>query len=296
MDVRIIGAPVDLGQQRRGVDMGPSAIRAAGLNSALVRLGHKVTDAGNIFSPEKETRRPKNERALYETEVIQACENLAKKVEGAVGRDRLPVVLGGDHSIAMGTVAGLVRARGEHGIIWVDAHADFNTPETSASGNIHGMPLAAICGRGGSLAEIGGISPKVREEKVVLIGLRDVDALEADAVQESKVTSFTMRDIDELGIGKVMDEAIQIAGGGMERIHVSFDIDAVDPRWAPGSGTLVDGGLSYLEAHLIMEKLHDSEKVGGVELVEVNPLLDEHNKTGKLAAGLIASCLGKTIL
>lgn len=296
MDVRIIGAPVDLGQQRRGVDMGPSAIRAAGLNSALVRLGHKVTDAGNIFSPEKETRRPKNERALYETEVTQACENLAKKVEGAVARDRLPVVLGGDHSIAMGTVAGLVRARGEHGVIWVDAHADFNTPETSASGNIHGMPLAAICGRGGSLAEIGGVSPKVREEKVVLIGLRDVDALEADAVQDSKITSFTMRDIDELGIGRVMDEAIQVAGGGMERIHVSFDIDAVDPRWAPGSGTLVDGGLSYREAHLIMEKLHDSEKVGGVELVEVNPLLDEHNKTGKLAAGLIASCLGKTIL
>lgn len=297
MDVRIIGAPVDLGQQRRGVDMGPSAIRAAGLNTALKNLGHRVTDGGNIFSPEKETKRAlKRSNALYLKEVIQACENLARRVKNAVERDRFPVVLGGDHSIAMGTIAGITQAAGEHGLIWVDAHADFNTPETSPSGNIHGMPLAAVCGRGGELADLGGVNPKVREEKTVLIGIRDVDVREAEAVNGSNVTVFTMRDIDELGMRRVMDEALQVASGGMKRVHVSFDIDAVDPRWAPGSGTLVEGGLNFREAHLLMEMAHDSGKVGSLELVEVNPLLDKQNKTGSLAAGLIASALGKKII
>lgn len=296
MEVRIIGAPMDLGQRRRGVDMGPSAIRAAGLNSMLTRLGHKVKDTGNIFIPEKETRRAVDERALYVKEIVQACESLAKKVEGVVTKEQFPVVLGGDHSIAVGTVAGSTKARGEHGVVWIDAHADFNTPQTSPSGNVHGMPLAAICGHGGALAELGGINPKVREDRVAVIGVRDVDPKETEAVNDSKLTVFTMRDIDEMGMRRVIDEAIEIASKGVQRIHVSFDIDAVDPRWAPGSGTLVEGGLNYREAHLLMERLHDSGKVGSMEMVEVNPLLDEQNKTGKLAAGLIASLLGKSIL
>ncbi|MBW3581944.1 MAG: arginase [Euryarchaeota archaeon] len=296
MNVTIIGAPVDLGQQRRGVDMGPSAIRAAALNSQIKALGHKVEDAGNIFAPEKEQRSPRSKSARYQREIIDACEVLAKEVAKICQRDRFPVVLGGDHSIAMGSIAGVTQARGEHGLVWIDAHADFNTPETSPSGNIHGMPLAAVCGRGGTLAEIGGITPKVREEKVALVGIRDVDANEAELVNDSRITAFTMRDIDERGMRRVMEDALQVAGGSMKHVHASFDIDAVDPRWAPGSGTLVDGGLSYREAHLACEILSDSGLVKSLDMVEVNPLLDEGNKTGKLAAKLVASALGKSIL
>jgi arginase len=287
---------MDLGQRRRGVDMGPSAIRAAGLNTMLERLGHKVSDGGNIFIPEKETRRAVDEKALYLKEIVQACESLAKKVEGIAQKGQFPVVLGGDHSITMGTVAGVTKARGEHGVVWIDAHTDFNTPETTPSGNVHGMPLAALCGRGGTLADVYGINPKVREERVAVIGVRDVDQAESEAVNDSKLTVFTMRDIDEMGMRRVIDQAIEVAAKGVDQVHVSFDIDSVDPRWAPGSGTLVEGGLNYREAHLLMERLHDSRLVGSMEMVEVNPLLDEHNKTGKLAAGLIASLLGKSIL
>lgn len=296
MNVRIIGAPVDLGQQRRGVDMGPSAIRAGRLHTMLEKLGHHVFDDGNVFSPEKETRQPHDETARYMDEVIEACEHLADRTEAAAREGDFVVTLGGDHSIAMGSLAGLTRARGRHGLVWVDAHADYNTPESSPSGNIHGMPVAALCGHGGRLADIGGVNPKVAQENVVMIGLREVDDREAERVNASPITAFTMRDVDELGMRRVMEEAIRVAGAGVDRIHLSFDIDAVDPQWAPGSGTLVDGGLSLREAHLVMELMHDSGKMESLDLVEVNPLLDQGNKTGILAARLIASALGKSVL
>jgi arginase len=296
MDITIIGAPMDLGQSRRGVDMGPSAIRAAGLQERLMRLGHDVEDIGNIFIPERETRKATDEKALYVAEIVEACAGLASKVQDVVEDGRFPLVLGGDHSIAMGSITGVTRARGEHGVIWVDAHADFNTPDSSPSGNVHGMPLSAVCGRNKILDALPGASPRVKEERVVLIGIRDVDAKESELVNESGITAFTMRDIDERGMRRVIEDAIEIASKGVAHVHLSFDIDAVDPRWAPGSGTLVEGGVSYREAHLLMERLHDSGVVGSAEIVEVNPLLDEHNKTGKLAAGLAASLMGKTIL
>lgn len=287
---------MDLGQNRRGVDMGPSAIRAAGLHGMLERLGHSVEDAGNIFIPERETRKASDEKALYLDEIRTACEGLADEVEKALKDDAFPIVLGGDHSIAMGSASGAGRAHGEHGVIWVDAHTDFNTPSTSPSGNVHGMPLAALCGREDMLKGFPGAPPKVPEERVALIGIRDVDAAEARLVRDSGMTVFTMRDVDERGMRRVVEDAIEVASRGSGRVHLSFDIDAVDPRWAPGSGTLVEGGLSYREAHLLMEALHDSKVVASMEMVEVNPLLDEHNKTGKLAAGLVASLMGKTIL
>lgn len=296
MDLRIIGAPMDLGQNRRGVDMGPSAIRAAGLHKMLQDLGHNVEDAGNIFIPERETRKADDSKALYLDAIREACEGLADEVERTLKADAFPIVLGGDHSIAMGSASGAGRTRGKYGIVWVDAHADFNTPATSPSGNVHGMPLAALCGREDMLKGFPGDPPTVSEENVALIGIRDVDPKEAKLVRDSGMSVFTMRDVDERGMRRVVEDAIQVASKGVDHVHVSFDIDGVDPRWAPGSGTLVEGGLSYREAHLLMEALHDSKVVGSLEMVEVNPLLDEQNKTGKLAAGLIASLMGKTIL
>lgn len=296
MNIRIIGTPMDLGQSRRGVDMGPSAIRAAGLHGMLQRLGHKVEDMGNVFIPERETREAPDAKALYVSEIVEVCEGLARQVQEVVQADRFPLVLGGDHSIAMGTIAGVTRARGDHGVIWVDAHADFNTPETSPSGNVHGMPLASVCGRGNLLDKMEGGAPRISEGNVALIAIRDVDQGEAEALKDSEVSVFTMRDIDERGMRRVINDAIEVTSRNVDHVHVSFDIDAVDPRWAPGSGTLVEGGLNYREAHLLMEALHDSGVVGSAEIVEVNPLLDEANKTGKLAAALAASLMGKRII
>jgi arginase len=295
--VRIIGVPMDLGAGRRGVDMGPSAIRAANLHSRIADLGYKVQDGGNVFTVEPEERKPKDSKLKYVDEVLAACKDLADRVEKARKDNATPIILGGDHSIAIGTHAGLSRITKRRGLLWFDAHADFNTTETSPSGNIHGMPVSAILGLGHPrLADFDSKGPKLDAKNVVLIGLRSVDREEANVLNDSRVTYYTMRDIDELGMQAVMDEALQRVTKGTDETHLSFDLDVVDPRWAPGTGTTVEGGLTYRESHLAMEILADSGTLGSLEFVEVNPLLDTGNTTGQFAAGLICSALGKAIV
>jgi arginase len=295
--VRIIGVPMDLGAGRRGVDMGPSAIRAAHLHTRLRDLGYTVQDGGNVFTPELEERAPKDPKLKYVDEVLGACKDLADRVEKARRENTTPIVLGGDHSIAIGTQAGLNRIHKRRGMLWFDAHADFNTHETSPSGNIHGMPVSAILGLGHDrLANFDVKGPKLDPRNVVLIGLRSVDREEANVLNDSRVTYYTMRDVDELGMSAIMDEALQRVGKGTDEVHLSFDLDVVDPRYAPGTGTTVEGGLTYRESHLAMEILADSGVLGSLEFVEVNPLLDTGNTTGSFAAGLICSALGKAIV
>lgn len=298
MKVAVIGVPMDLGGRRRGTDMGPSAIRYAGLGNVLRGLDHEeVLDMGDIPVAIRETTEVGDPLAKYLHEIIGVCEELARKVEEAVRAGRVPVVLGGDHSVAMGTVGGLVRVRPDIGIIWMDAHGDFNTPETTPSGSIHGMPLAAILGRGHELmVDCCGPAPKVPAEHTVLIGVRDLDPGEREALRRSGVTVFTMKHIDEMGIGAVMRRAVDIAGdGGRRSLHLSVDVDVLDPTHAPGVGTVVPGGLTYREAHLAMEMLAEAG-LGSLEFTEVNPILDQGNRTALLAVGLIASALGKRIL
>ncbi|HLF17031.1 MAG TPA: arginase [Candidatus Thermoplasmatota archaeon] len=295
--VRVIGVPLDLGAGRRGVDMGPSAIRAAKLHDRIRALGYKVEDGGNVFSPEPEERTPKDPKVKYLDEVLAACKDLADRVDRAVKDGVTPIVLGGDHSVAIGTQAGLARNSKRRGLIWFDAHADFNTHETSPSGNIHGMPVSAILGLGHDrLANFDRPGPKLDPRNVVLLGLRSVDKQEAELLTDSRVTYYTMRDIDETGMRNVVEEALQRAGKGVDQVHLSFDLDVVDPRWAPGTGTTVEGGLTYREAHLGMEILADSGLLSSLEFVEVNPLLDNGNTTGNFTVGLIASALGKSIV
>ncbi|MHB1261199.1 MAG: arginase [Thermoplasmatota archaeon] len=295
--VRIIGVPMDLGAGRRGVDMGPSAIRAANLHSRIADLGYKVQDGGNVFTVEPEERKPKDAKLKYVDEVLAACKDLADRVEKARKENATPIILGGDHSIAIGTHAGLARSHKRRGLLWFDAHADFNTTETSPSGNIHGMPVSAILGLGHPrLADFDQKGAKLDAKNVVLIGLRSVDREEANVLNDSRVTYYTMRDIDELGMQAVMDEALQRVTKGTDETHLSFDLDVVDPRWAPGTGTTVEGGLTYRESHLAMEILADAGILGSLEFVEVNPLLDTGNTTGNFAAGLICSALGKAIV
>jgi arginase len=297
MKVRVIGVPLDLGADRRGVDMGPSAIRAARLHATLRSLGHEVEDAGNIATVESEARRIKDPKLKYLDEVLLVCKRLAQSVTKAVSAGEFPLVLGGDHSIAMGTMAGLAAVGRSEGLIWVDAHGDFNTAQTSPSGNIHGMPLAALVGLGDErLANFMGIKPKVDPRRVVLMGIRDLDPEEKKLITKSGIKHYTMRDFDELGARKVMEEALSIAGRGGKRVSLSFDIDVMDPAYAKGTGTPAPGGLTYREAHLMMEMAADSGQMQSFEMVEVNPLLDDQNKTGELAVGLIASALGKRIL
>ncbi len=296
--VRIIGAPLDLGASRRGTDMGPSAMRAAGLHTRIGALGFDVEDAGNVHAPQLEEGVHRQDQELkFADEILSTCKALADKVDQAVGDGVMPLVLGGDHSIAIGTQAGLARHSKNRGLIWVDAHADFNTHETSPSGNIHGMPVSAACGLGHPLlADFDQPGPKLPAENVVLIGIRDVDPGEAALMAKSGVRYFTMRDIDERGMRRVMEDAMAIAGKGTDGVHLSFDLDGVDPQWAPGTGTRVPGGLTYREAHLAMEMLADSGLLTSLEFVEVNPLLDTGNTTGQFAVGLIASALGKSIV
>lgn len=295
--VRVIGVPLDLGASRRGVDMGPSAIRAAGLHTKINDLGFRVEDVGNVFAPEPEERPPPDTKLRYLPEILEACTNLADKVDQALRDGCTPLVLGGDHSIAIGTQAGLARHSVDRGMIWFDAHADFNTDVTSPSGNIHGMPASAALGVGHpSLADFDRKGAKLRPERTVFIGLRDVDAREAELLGESDVTYYTMRDIDEYGMKRVVEDAIEIASKGGRPVHLSFDLDVVDPRWAPGTGTTVDGGLTYRESHLAMEMLADADVLSSLEFVEVNPLLDTENRTGRFTVGLIGSALGKAII
>lgn len=299
--IAIIGAPMDLGAGRRGVDMGPSAIRLAGLYEKVTSLGYSVEDLGNIDVPQPESVTPGTEKARYLPQIAEACTHIAERVGEAMSNNKFPIVLGGDHSIAVGTVAGVashMQQQGQKiGLIWIDAHSDMNTPESSPSGNVHGMPLACLTGNGpAELTGILGFTPKVRPENVAIIGLRSVDAAERFIVKQTGVKAFTMREIDERGLRSVMEEAIRVASEGTAGFHLSLDMDSVDPQEAPGVGTPVKGGMTYREAHLAMETVCDCGSLLSMEVVEVNPVIDEQNRTASLAVELVMSVLGKRIL
>jgi arginase len=293
MKIGILGIPMDLGAGRRGVDMGPSAIRYAQLAETLRGLGHEVTDHGNVNVSLVETMDRSSLGPHYLEPIRQACQETAERLQ-ALPRDVFPVSIGGDHSISMGTVAGVTR--GERvGLVWVDAHTDFNTPETSPTGNVHGMPVAHLVGLGDpGLVNIGGAGPKIRPEDIVMIGIRSVDHGERELLRSRGATIFTMKEIDTLGMAQVAARTLEKLQN-VSRIHVSFDADSLDPSIAPGVGTPVPGGLSYREAHLLMELFADSGKVKSLDLVEVNPVLDERNTTAQIMVEMAASLLGKRI-
>jgi arginase len=299
--LRLVGVPMDLGAGRRGVDMGPSAIRIAGVSERLRELGYIVEDDGDVGVPAPETREPGDKNARYLEPIYHVCNRLRLRVRRALDQGDIPVVLGGDHSIAIGTVSGVsehFRDKGEKvGLIWVDAHGDMNTPDSSPSGNIHGMPLATVLGMGHpKLVEMGGFSPKVQKENVVLIGIRDVDDNERKIIRESGIRAYTMRDVDERGIGPIMKEAIELANNGTAGFHMSFDLDGMDPRDVPGTGTPVKGGLDWREANLLMEMASDSGAMRSLEVTELNPILDIENQSGEVAVDVICSAFGKRIL
>ena len=299
--IHIIGVSLDLGGNRRGVDMGPSAFRIAGLAERLAALGAAVVDHGDLVAPIPETKASGDPRKRYIREIARVCEKLYRTSLGALEKGALPLVLGGDHSLAAGSVAAtaefLRRNDSPLGLIWVDAHADMNTPSSSDSGNVHGMPLAALLGpEPAELSRIGGFSPKVLPEHTVLIGLRNLDEREKEIVRASRVHVFTMKDIDRAGIASVVEQALGLAGAGTGGIHVSFDLDVCDPAIAPGVGTPVKGGLDYREAHMVMEMIADSGLLRGLDLVEVNPILDDRNATAVLGAELASSALGQKII
>lgn len=300
--IRIFGVPMDLGQTRRGVDMGPSAVRYAGLQERLERLGYNVHDGGNITVPQPEQVResvPKPqsvpvEKARCLAEVVQVCQRIYEQTEACVNADERVIFLGGDHSISIGTVAGITR-REPIGLLWVDAHGDYNTPQTTPSGNIHGMSVATLLGLGAEeLVNIGYSGPKLHPDQVVMVGIRDLDNLERQHLRESGITIFTMRQVDELGMATVIRLALDHLRN-YKALHVSLDLDGLDPEVAPGVGTPVPGGLSYREAHLLMEILADSAKVCSLDIVEINPILDHQNITANLAVELAASLFGQRI-
>lgn len=304
MNIHLIGVPLDLGASKHGADLGPAAIRYAGVNLSpqideqLRKLGHPLIDGGDIKVPAFQIglEHVSDTRLRHLEPVVDVCEQLAATVERHCGPDDFPLVIGGDHSIALGSIAGVVRARGPVGVIWIDAHADFNTPESTPSGNIHGMPLAALVGIGEKrLVELGGIGRKVDSTRVVIIGSRDLDPGEKAFLREVGVNVFTMKEIDRLGLAAVMEQAIELATRDTNGLHISFDMDAVDPDYAPGVGTRVAGGLTYREAHLSLELIADSGKMTSLEIVEVNPTLDRENRTAIMAAELILSAFGKRI-
>ena len=299
--ISIIGVPLDLGQSRRGVDMGPSAVRVAGLESKLEALGYEVEDVGNVSVALAETKSSGDPNAKYLKEIAETCSKEAALVVKTLEAGKIPVVLGGDHSIAAGTVSAVAefyrQRRQRIGLLWIDAHTDINTPESSPSGNVHGMPLGAIMGLWPSpLGELYGFSPKVRPENCVLVGIRDVDHVERENIKKTGVHVFTMRDIDERGMRAVMEEALRLAGRGTVGYHVSLDMDWIDPEDAPGVGTPVWGGATYREGHLAMEIIADHGRMLSFEIVEVNPVLDERNQTAELAVELALSAFGKKIL
>jgi arginase len=299
--IRIIGVPMDLGASRRGVDMGPSALRVAGLQARIKQLGHQVEDIGNISVKQPEEMSYGEKRAKYLAEIADACKDLAGIVEKSLDENMMPVVLGGDHSIAAGSLSGVAshfkKQEKKIGLIWLDAHGDINTPESSPSGNVHGMPLAAAMGFGAmELVELQGFKPKVEPQNISLVGIRDLDSQEKKLAKKSGVHVFTMRDIDERGMREVMSDALKYAMDDTDGISVSLDMDFVDPSDAPGVGTPVRGGVTYREAHLAMEMLADTEAMVSLEVVEINPVIDEHNRTALLGVELVLSGLGKKIL
>jgi arginase len=301
LKIRIIGVPMDLGQSRRGVDMGPSALRVAGLQSRLKGLGHTVEDIGNIVVKQPEEQHYGEKRAKYLKEISGTCRDLAEITDHALAEGFMPLVLGGDHSIAVGSVSGVSnyfrKQSKKVGYVWLDAHGDMNTPESSPSGNVHGMPLAAIIGYGApELVELLGYKPKIEPRNVVLVGVRDLDPKERRLAKESGVHVFTMRDVDERGMQEVMSEALRFATDETDGAAVSLDMDFVDPTDAPGVGTPVRGGVTYREAHLAMEMIADSKAMVSLEIVEINPVIDLHNKTALLAVEMALSGLGKKIL
>jgi len=299
--VHLIGVSLDLGGNRRGVDMGPSAFRIAGLAERLSGLGLTIVDEGDLVAPIPEIKSLGDPRKKYIREIARVCERLYKTSLGVLEKGGLPLVLGGDHSLAAGSVAAtadfLRRDQKALGLIWVDAHGDMNTPSSSGSGNVHGMPLASLLGpEPAELSRIGGFSPKVTPDHTVLIGIRNLDPREKELMRDSGMHVFTMKDIDRSGIAAVVEQALSLAGNGTAGIHVSFDLDVCDPAIAPGVGTPVKGGLDYREAHMVMEMVADSGLLRALDLVEVNPILDDRNTTALLGAELAASTLGQKII
>ncbi|MBE3552728.1 MAG: arginase [Kyrpidia tusciae] len=295
--IEVLGVPLDLGQGRRGVDMGPSAIRYAGLQDRVRALGFEVQDLGNVPVPEPEAKEIQDPKLKYLPEIERVSEEIAARVSEVLKRGSMPVILGGDHSLAIGSLAGVALAKARVGVIWFDAHGDMNTQETTPSGNIHGMPLAVSLGLGHpGLTRVAGFAPKVRPENVVLVGARSIDEGEARLIRKSGLRVFTMHEIDRQGIGAVMEEAIRIASRGVDGVHLSLDLDALDPMTAPGVGTPVRGGITYREGHLAMELLAEAGVLCSVDVVEVNPILDVANRTAEMAVDLLCSALGKKIL
>lgn len=298
--ISLLGVPLDLGAARRGVEMGPSAVRLAQLAPRLERLGHDVVDTGDVPVPTRETLRL-GRGIDYLPTITAICRDVASRTASIVRAGRIPVVLGGDHSLAAGSAAGVATALAERGqrlgVIWLDAHTDLNTPESTLSGNVHGMPVAHLLGHGDSaMASLASPAPAVRPEHVVIIGARDLDQAERTHARQFGVTVYTMRDIDERGLRTIMAEAIAKVSDGTDGLHVSLDLDFVDPRDAPGVGTPVRGGVTYREAHLAMETLWDTGRLVAMDLVEVNPVLDRFNQTAELAVELMASAFGQRIL
>ncbi len=298
MKIDLIGVPLDFGAGRRGVDMGPSAIRYAGLCQGLEALGHQVHDTGNVPVPVNETVAEGNPRLKYLEPIVNVCRDLAARVDCSISAGHMPVVLGGDHSLGLGSVMGAARGR-KLGLLWIDAHADFNTDETTPSGNIHGMPLSALCGIGTpALLTLNGADhdrAKINPRNVAVIGARDLDDPEKVLLREAGVSVFSIEAIDRYGIHEIMTRAIRIASRDTDGIYLSLDLDSVDPRYAPGVGTPVPGGLTFREAHLAVELAAESGRMVGMDVVEVNPILDERNTTAQLAVRLALSALGKRV-
>jgi len=299
--VHIIGVPLDLGASRRGTDAGPSALRIAGLSAAIEKLGYEVVLESDIPVPAMETRRAESRNTRFKGEILEVCTNLAMATRNTLDDGQIPLVIGGDHSIAMGTVSGVSahfrKKNAEIGLIWFDAHGDMNLPDTSPSGNIHGMPLAHLLGRGDpDLVNILEPGPVVKPENVVLVGIRDIDDNERNIIHESGITVFTMRDIDELGMTYVCRETLKIVNSGTAGFHISFDVDGCDPSVMPGSGTLVPGGVSFREAHQLLENCADSGRMISMEVIELNPFLDQANISAERAVTLIQSAFGRSIL
>ncbi len=299
--IHIIGVPLDLGASRRGTDAGPSAVRVAGLSKSLVKLGYEMTLETDIPVPTPETRKADSRKARFKNEILEVCTNLADVTRSTLAAGEIPLVIGGDHSIAMGTIAGVAahfKAQNEEiGLIWFDAHGDMNLPETSPSGNIHGMPLAHVLGHGDQdLANILGQCPAVKPENVVLLGIRDIDSNERDFIRESGVNVFTMSDIDEKGMTEVSRKTLEIVNSNTAGFHISFDVDGCDPSVIPGSGTLVPGGVSFREAHQLLENCANTGRMTSMEVVELNPFLDQANVSAERAVALIQSAFGRSIL
>ncbi|EST51591.1 arginase [Brevibacillus panacihumi W25] len=295
-NISIVGVPMDLGADRRGVDMGPSAIRYAGIVARLEQMGLNIEDKGDI-SVNRPHRYMETENHKYLDEVVEANAQLATVVSQIMQEGRFPLILGGDHSIALGTIAGVAQKVRDLGVIWFDAHGDLNTGETSPSGNIHGMPLAASLGYGHErLVQIGGYAPKIKPENVVIIGARSLDEGERELIKRIGMKVFTMHEVDKLGMARVMDEAIDHVSKQTQGVHLSLDLDGLDPHDAPGVGTPVIGGISYREGHLAMEMLADADILCSAEFVEVNPILDQRNHTAQVAVALMSSVFGDKLL